>query len=44
MTQEAASLHALDSTAAARVTESTLRLLDGAGKELARFEPQPPAP
>lgn len=44
MTQEAAFVNALDSTAAARVTKSTLRLLDGAGKELARFEPQPSAP
>jgi heat shock protein HslJ len=44
MTQEAAFLNALDSTAAARVTESTLRLLDEAGRELARFEPLQSAP
>ena len=44
MTQESAFLSALDSTSAARVTESTLRLFDEAGRELARFEPLQSAP
>jgi len=44
MTQESAFLSALDSTSAARVMESTLRLFDEAGRELARFEPLQSAP
>jgi heat shock protein HslJ len=44
MTQESKFLDALGSTAAARVTDSTLRLFDHAGKELARFEPLAAAP
>jgi heat shock protein HslJ len=43
-TQESAFLAALDSTAAARVTGTSLRLFDDAGKELARFEPASGAP